>query len=165
MSDTTLDAVEILDSCTRLTEITTIDEAHQRDIQLRRWVDELLPRVREHLREEPGEGQPAVNRIVDWAHRTLAQDPGATLPSAAFQVDNLTICCRVLANYVVKVIERRVCCHWCTAHSQDARLIQAFEAGSGAGGALFACAACRERHQLVPFTLCPEPKPPARDDA
>ncbi|MGY3202663.1 hypothetical protein [Streptomyces sp. TE5632] len=43
---------------------------------------------------------------------------------------------------------------WCAWHRQHAggvRLIEVIEQGSGSGGALYACASCREQHRLVPF--------------
>lgn len=42
---------------------------------------------------------------------------------------------------------------WCSWHrnfSETARLVSIIEQGSGFGASLYACAACREAHGLVP---------------
>jgi hypothetical protein len=41
-------------------------------------------------------------------------------------------------------------CNWHGGYSTSARLVQIIEQGSGPGGGLYACAACREQHGLVP---------------
>ena len=42
-------------------------------------------------------------------------------------------------------------CAWHQAHAAGIRLITVHEQGSGAGGSSYACAACREKHGLIPF--------------
>ncbi|MGW3442158.1 hypothetical protein [Streptomyces sp. NPDC001076] len=42
-------------------------------------------------------------------------------------------------------------CHWHKGLGEQVRLIQVVEAGSGSGARFFACAGCRQRHNLVPF--------------
>lgn len=48
-------------------------------------------------------------------------------------------------------------CTWHKGHSQDARLINVFEEGSGpgTGRSQYACAACRSKYNLVPFSERP----------
>ncbi|MFJ8792191.1 hypothetical protein [Streptomyces sp. NPDC102462] len=52
---------------------------------------------------------------------------------------------------------KRGLCSWCRRLADDLRLIHAVEAGSGpcAGGARFACPACRAAHRLLPLAERP----------
>lgn len=42
-------------------------------------------------------------------------------------------------------------CSWHQGHTRGVRLIHIHEQGSGPGGGAFACRACREAYDLVPF--------------
>ncbi|NEB75977.1 hypothetical protein G3I40_12205 [Streptomyces sp. SID14478] len=168
MSATALDATGILDALDKLPEVTTIDQSVEQNSQLREWAQVLLPKARAVLKdlpEEEGGQRSAVTRIIGWALTVLdSTRPLATLSGATWQVGNLAMACRLLANVVASVAEGRVRCAWCKRYGDDARLIRVIEAASGPGASLFGCAPCRERFSLAPLTDRPGLAPPDSRD-
>ena len=147
MNDAALEPVAILRVLgEELPPMDTLDEALQRSAQLERWAQTLLPKAREVLAglpQECGESQrEAVIHCIGWALRILDCTHPSTLHDATWHVENLTTCCRLLANIVVTLGECRLPCAWC---GDDPLPFQATEAGHGSGRSLSGCIACRTR--------------------
>ncbi|MFI8880321.1 hypothetical protein [Streptomyces sp. NPDC055243] len=115
MNEAALEPVAILcDLGKERPPVNTLDDAVQRSAQLRCWAQTLLPKAREvlpRLSQEGGESQrKAITHIIGWALGLLDRTNPSTLHEAKWHVDNLTTCCRLLANIVVTVGEGRLLC-------------------------------------------------------